>query len=47
MILLREIGSRATQDLVLLLQQPIQKTQIPQLGGLLPGHAGTSSVLDI
>src|SRR5699024_11226786 len=44
---LPEIGSRATQDLVLLLQQPIPATQIPQLGGLLPGRAGTGTVLDI
>src|SRR5699024_3957010 len=44
---LREVGGRAAEDLVLLLEQPVTATQIPQLGGLLTGLARPGTVLDI
>jgi hypothetical protein len=46
-IALRQIGGGLAQDLVLLLQQPVQLPQLPQLGRLVAGHAGPGAVLDV
>ena len=44
---LRQVGGRAAQDLVLLLQQSVPAAELAQLRGVFTGLPGTVAVIDV